>query len=187
MSDRSREASSSVDWASSVAQLRILRDLHHPVPPQHCVQVESGPPHDDREAATPADLLHRREAEPLEAEHVELLPRIKDVNQVIGDPAVLLKVLAGADIHPPIDLAGVGGDYLAAQLPRNPHTQPGLARGGRPQDHQCVKFHVFSKGRGAACRALLSIHLGAASSAPTPIPPCHVPVLFCLSTFRRMG
>src|SRR6266567_883119 len=126
------------------AQGRVCRYFDEAVPLEHRLQVHAGAAYEDRQAPAAPDRGERLEEAALEQEDVELGPRLDDVDQVMGDLAVLGQVLACADVHPPVDLAGVGGDDLAGQAAGQSHPEPGLSGGGRSEYHQEVEVRVSS-------------------------------------------
>ena len=70
----------------------------------------------------------------LELPDIVLLPGLGDVDEVVGDGAVLGEVLARADVHAAIDLAGIRRNDLPAELFGQ---GDGVARlaGGRGAEH----------------------------------------------------
>jgi hypothetical protein len=59
-----------------------------------------------------------------------------DVNQVVGNAGLLGGGGLGcADIHSPVEKAGIGGNYLAVKSPGKPDGGLGFADGGRADDY----------------------------------------------------
>ena len=122
-------------------QLEVFGDRCQPVAVQNGIKIETGPTHQERQPPPPPDLLIGREKAALELEEIELVSRINDVDEVMRDVTVLRQVLAGADIHPPVDLAGVCGDDLAVEATGQFHPQAGLARCGGAEYDEQITFH----------------------------------------------
>ena len=123
------------------AQGGVFRHFDETVSFQHCLQVHAGPPDEDRQAPPSPDIGENFQETALELEDVELVPRLHDVDQMVGDFAILGQVLAGTDIHPPIDLAGVGGDDLSGEPTGKLNPEPGFSRSGRPEYDEKVEVH----------------------------------------------
>jgi hypothetical protein len=63
-----------------------------------------------------------------EVEDAEILTRIPDIDQVIGNFAVFGEVLPGAEVHSAVDLAGVGGNDFSAEGAGDPDSDLGFTR-----------------------------------------------------------
>ncbi len=64
-----------------------------------------------------------------------LVGDVQHIDLVVGDAAALRRgQFGGADVHPPIQLRGIGVDDLATQLGRHQKAEVTLAAGRRPDD-----------------------------------------------------
>ena len=92
------------------------------------LDIEAGTADDDRNMPRGIDLLHRFLRKRLELHDVKGLRWIQDVDQIMTDPSHLLRPYLGrSDIHPAVDLHGIGRDDLSPDLCRKLSGQSGLA------------------------------------------------------------
>ena len=86
-----------------------------------------------RHPAAAADVLVGFHEILLEFVYVVFRSGRLDIDEMVGDIAVFGQVLAGTDVHPAIDLAGVSRDDLGTEPTGKRHRVAGLARGRRPE------------------------------------------------------
>lgn len=97
-------------------------------PAEQGTDVKTRPSDDDGKPPSPSDLLDGFESVPAEACGMIRFRRVYDVNQVVRDRGSLFSGrFTRPDIHPPIDLTGISADNLHRDLPREKHSQGGLA------------------------------------------------------------
>jgi hypothetical protein len=99
----------------------------------HRLQVEPGPTHQDGTPGAPGDVGERVGHGSLERVHLERLPRIHQVDDVVADLGLLgRRGLGGADVHAPVHLHRVDRDQLdIAPVAGERHRERRLpARGG---------------------------------------------------------
>ena len=97
--------------------------------------VESRAAHQDGDPAADADFCESGPGGALEVRDRGLLGDVEDVEEVVGHPAPLLRGrLGGADVHPAVELHGVGVDDLPAQPQGELDAQGGLAGARGPDD-----------------------------------------------------
>jgi len=128
------------------SQHRVLGYGGHAVSPQDRLDVEPRPADEDRHPVPRRDLAEARVEALLELEDAEEVVRLGHVDEVVRDgdavDDVLREVLARADVHAPVDLAGVGGDQLGPHPGGQPRGQARLARCRGPEDDDEVAVSV---------------------------------------------
>ncbi len=102
---------------------------------QDGLDVEAGPADQDGGAAGRQQVLDHGPGVPLVGGDRGGLGHVEHVEQVVRHALPLgLGHLGGADVHPPVQLHGVGVDHLAAAAQGQPHRQVGLSGGGGADD-----------------------------------------------------
>ena len=129
---------------------------------------------------------------PLVGGDAGLLGHVEHVELVVRDAVPLLgRHLGGADVHPAVELRGVGADDLAAQPLRERDGEVGLAGGGRADDSDDETLHVSRCARPRASRRRGRTGRGPHPASTTgrappsrgPSRPCAP----CATTCRRAG
>jgi hypothetical protein len=105
---------------------------------QDRAQVEPGAAAQHREAASRMDLSDGGDAIPLELVEVVFVAGVDNVDEVASDreaiDPVILQVLPGPDVHVPVDLTGVGADYLSVRRRGHVGRETSLSGRGGPED-----------------------------------------------------
>ena len=115
-------------------------------PVEHGARVERGPSDEHGRDSAASELGDERPGPLLERRDVGALGDVEQVEQVVRDaPALVDGHLRGADVHPGVQLHGVGVDHLTAETLGQVERQPGLAGRRRTDDgHYCRSTHVAS-------------------------------------------
>ena len=94
--------------------------------------VQARTAHQNRVAATAANLLNQLTATLLKLRHGRLIPHIHNVEQVVRNAARLLcSDLRGTDIHAPVELHGVSVNALTIQAQSQLNRERALTGAGR--------------------------------------------------------
>ena len=95
------------------AVLGILLKLHAV---EQGLNVKPGAAGDDGKVSPGIDALHGLQGHFLKGRHIEFLPGIQHVDQVVGDTLHLLsRNLGGSDVHMAVHLHGIRADNLPVQ------------------------------------------------------------------------
>lgn len=99
---------------------------------QGAADVEAGSADEDGSAALGEQFVDLQAGQPLVVGDVRGVGDVPDVEEVVRDTAALLgRQFGGADVHPPVQLHGVGVDDLAVEMAGQGDAQVGLScRGG---------------------------------------------------------
>ena len=146
-----------------LAQFGILGHGRQLVALQHGLDIEPCAATEDGHCSTTPDVLIGIEEVLLILKQVVLRAWLADVNQMIGDvdgglratlrprgrrtvdhQTIIIQVLARADIHPTIDLTGIGRDNLPANLVGQSSCQWRLAT-GRRTEYRYHPLHIVCK------------------------------------------
>jgi len=120
--------------------LRIRRGDLEPV--QQGTDVQAGAADDDGPCAACAHLCDVLPCVPLVARDGGVLVDVEHVELVVRHPAPLGDgQLGGPDVHPAVQLHGVGVDHLPAEPLRERDAKVGLAGGGRADDGDDQRRH----------------------------------------------
>ena len=117
----------------------LLQALTHPriragklQPIQGSTHIQAGTTHQNRVAATAANLLNQLTATLLKLRHGCLIPHIHNVQQVVRNPAHLLRSdLRGTNIHTPVELHRISVNALTVQAQSQLNGERALTGAGR--------------------------------------------------------
>ncbi len=91
-----------------LSELFVRRNLRQCVAAGRGLDVKPCPPAQDRCLASVADVFVGLLKSLLPLVEVKSRPGRHDVDKVVGNIAIFIQVLSGADVHPAIDLTGIG-------------------------------------------------------------------------------
>ena len=119
-----------------LAQAAVRLEGGKPASGHQVVDIQSRPPRHDGQAAPGQKPVYNGHGLLNVPGHGVVLLRVGHVDHVVGDAQGLRwGGLGGADVHPPVDLHGVGGHHLSPQPQGQLRRQCGLAGGRGPADH----------------------------------------------------
>ncbi len=99
------------------------------------LHVQTGTAHEDGRAALGEQPVDLGAGQALVLGDAGGLGDVPDVQQPVGDgPALVERQLGGSDVHPPVELHGVGIDHFAPELLSEEHPQVGLSGCGGTDD-----------------------------------------------------